>query len=185
MSMYNMIHGVNETAPILLLAAGFRPEIVKHPGLRFRDCYCNEDGTEIILYTRIGGGNREAHADTIEKLRGRPNYIRDEDDSFDETFASFYFRPLVSEAAEIVAELHKRGLTGSERPTNARALMDDLQAGRETPAVAQAMKALKPVAESLKNVMDGKADSASVTDIEGAGVDILGPEAIRRMGDES
>jgi hypothetical protein len=78
---------------------------------RYRDCYW--DGSQIVIYTRTGGGNRDFYEnerscrenypsyftgdDTIqgpwnEDLRKLPGYIKDEDDSFDSTYASFYFQ---------------------------------------------------------------------------------------------
>lgn len=58
---------------------------------RFRDIYLNKDGTGIILYTRNGGGNREAYAAINEALQKHPNYHADYDDDYDETYAYFEF----------------------------------------------------------------------------------------------
>lgn len=56
MSLYNILHGRNVNSGRLL-------EILeldsKYPTGRFRDIYLNKDGSQIILYTRNGGGNRE------------------------------------------------------------------------------------------------------------------------------
>lgn len=55
-----------------------------------------------VLLTRQGGGNRECYcenehedcclASNNEKLENNPNYIYDEDDMFDSTYATFYFK---------------------------------------------------------------------------------------------
>lgn len=58
---------------------------------RFRDIYINEDGSEIILYTRNGGGNREAYFYIFDILSKHPNYLRDWDDDFDSTYAYIAF----------------------------------------------------------------------------------------------
>lgn len=58
---------------------------------RFRDIYLNEDGTKIILYTRNGGGNREEYWYIFEVLKTHPNYLRDYDDDYDETYAYIEF----------------------------------------------------------------------------------------------
>lgn len=58
---------------------------------RFRDIYINEDGSEIILYTRNGGGNRYQYFYIFEILKKHPNYLRDWDDDFDSTYAYIAF----------------------------------------------------------------------------------------------
>lgn len=87
MSLYNSLFGVNNAAPVLLkilnLSAGDFG--------RFRDCYLNKDGTKIIVYTRLGGGNREDYIDIIKAMRKHPNYEYDYDDDFDSTYAYFEF----------------------------------------------------------------------------------------------
>jgi hypothetical protein len=76
---------------------------------RFRDAWVEkgDDGEPVIaVYTRTGGGNREcfceeygrAHPDpdcylaANEALAAHPLYLRDADDDFDSTYATFYFR---------------------------------------------------------------------------------------------
>lgn len=58
---------------------------------RFRDCYVSDGGDTIEIYTRVGGGNRDEYEDEIEALRNMPTYIRDYDDDFDDTYATFEF----------------------------------------------------------------------------------------------
>lgn len=191
MSLYNMIHGVNPTAPILLMMAGFNPKALEEikDFLRFRDCYGSKDGTEIIVYTRIGGPNRHTRAKAVELLRSNPNYVRDEDDDFDNTFASFYYRPASTLMLEVLHNMHLAGEDGSDRPAKARQLLEDMQEGRDTPAVQAAMEALKPMAEGMKSMLEGGKSSVSVETIEGFGVDIvgLGPdgELVRPVREEA
>jgi hypothetical protein len=94
MSMYNMIHGYNPLAGVLMKILDVTPNKIP----RFRDCYF--DGEHIVIYTRTGGGNREFYDEPNEDnkdgpwnsdLRQLPGYVRDEDDDFDSTYASFYF----------------------------------------------------------------------------------------------
>ena len=59
MSMYNLMHGMNPLAGILLKMLEIDQEGSKYSSGRFRDIYLNEDGKKIILFTRNGGGNRE------------------------------------------------------------------------------------------------------------------------------
>ncbi len=106
MSLYNMLFGVNDCAGALLLSLGLDHNDVP----RFRDCFLQ--GLEIVIHTRTGGGNRlyyESLASCQEEypeyfldaepptgpwnddLRKHPCYLRDEDDSYDCTYANFYF----------------------------------------------------------------------------------------------
>lgn len=87
MSFYNMIHGTNPFAPILLGMLGLEPSKCG----RFRDCYMSENGKEIVVYTRNGGGNRDEYQPVIDELAKHPNYLRDEDDDYDCTYASIFF----------------------------------------------------------------------------------------------
>lgn len=71
---------------------------------RYRDCYLNHDATEIIIFTRNGGGNRNHYHDSEYEecddclgclmqyeVPSHPNYLRDEDDNFDGTYALIYY----------------------------------------------------------------------------------------------
>lgn len=72
---------------------------------RFRDIWLNEDGTEIHLFTRNGGGNRVCWNDSATPgvlcecpgciqtylLPTHKNYLSDSDDDFDNTFAITIF----------------------------------------------------------------------------------------------
>ena len=78
------------------------------PIARYRDSWVeNWDGEPVIaIYTRQGGGNRDcycedyggAHPDpesscgSNEALQAHERYLRDADDEFDCTYATFYFR---------------------------------------------------------------------------------------------
>jgi hypothetical protein len=95
-----MVQGVDQIGTFLIapMLGGHPEEIFP----RFRDCFLQERGFEevdglpfnvpIYIYTRIGGGNREDYQEEISKLRSLPEYIRDFDDDYDCTFATFVFR---------------------------------------------------------------------------------------------
>lgn len=91
MSMYSMVAGDGhqyDRGRILLAALG-NPD----PG-RFRDAWVEkgENGQPVIaIYTRNGGGNREEYEGVIADLQDHPLYLRDADDDFDSTYATFYF----------------------------------------------------------------------------------------------
>lgn len=67
----------------VLKAIGLKEEDIE----RFRGAGV-EDG-QIIIHCRTGGGNRENYPNEI--LTSNPYYLRDEDDDFDCTYASYYF----------------------------------------------------------------------------------------------
>src|SRR5262249_38381622 len=103
MSLYNAVFGVNPFAGTLLNLLG----ISHHQVPRFRDCFLSEDATEIVIYTRTGGGNRDYYEDPERharsepesdytgpfnsNLRAVPGYKCDVDDDFDATYAKFFF----------------------------------------------------------------------------------------------
>ena len=105
MSMYNMIRGVNQATFFILPMLGKHPD--EYP--RFRDCFpgamknseekdefgiplkTTTDEALISVYARVGGGNRHDYNDEIEKMRKMPTYVRDYDDDFDCTYATFIF----------------------------------------------------------------------------------------------
>ena len=88
---------------------------------RYRDAWIEKsgDGPVIAVYTRQGGGNRTCYCDggdpgrahvpeqcyaaCNEALQAHPLYLRDADDSFDGTYATFYFKA-PGEWREVLAE---------------------------------------------------------------------------------
>lgn len=111
MSLYNMMFGVNTNSADVLKALGLTSGDVP----RFRDAYVSEE--QLCVHTRTGGGNRDYYESLEvcmdnypeyfegddkpneptgpwnEDLRSHPWFIRDEDDGFDSTYATFYFQP--------------------------------------------------------------------------------------------
>jgi hypothetical protein len=81
-----MLFGVNpDTETLLGLLGKSKAEFG-----RFRNVYM-EDGY-IVVYTRNGGGNREDYEEVFDEMSEHPWYSHDEDDSFDCTYASIYFK---------------------------------------------------------------------------------------------
>lgn len=87
MSLYNFLMGENPDYVVLLGSLG----LDKNSFGRYRDIHLNADGSVIIVYTRLGGQNRKDYKQFITNLRRHPNYIRDYDDDFDDTYAYFEF----------------------------------------------------------------------------------------------
>lgn len=153
MSLYNALFGVNAHAPMLLSFLGVTVNDVP----RFRDCYV-EDG-KIVIYTRTGGGNRDAYelggddqqeynqdGPFNDDLRALPGFVRDEDDDFDCTYAYFYYEPS-EDVAKLVRQLSE---IGNDNPHDRwNKLFADMDAGRDNPQVARALEVGKPIIEAL------------------------------------
>ena len=88
MSMYNLINGFNLATVFFLPMLGKRPE--EYP--RFRDCYLSEDNQRIVIFTRVGGNNRNSGFNE-EKLYEDPNFVETYDDEFDNTYGYYEFNP--------------------------------------------------------------------------------------------
>jgi hypothetical protein len=86
MSLYNMLFGRNPQTALLLAVIGFK----EHDVERFRDVRVENEGRIIAIYTRTGGGNRSDYPQVA--LYRSPLFERTEDDDFDSTYATFYFR---------------------------------------------------------------------------------------------
>lgn len=101
-----MLFGKNPEAEVLLAILGLKENDVE----RFRDVHFCEEG--ISIYTRTGGGNRDDYKQ--QALLTSPYYIRDEDDDYDCTYATFYFRipEDVKEDVEAFKNARKNGISG-------------------------------------------------------------------------
>lgn len=141
MSLYNALFGTNPAASTLLDLLGLKPGNF----YRFRDCYLT-DNDEIAVYTRGGGGNRE---DNTTDVAGHPNYLRDEDDDFDCTYATYYFS--LPEAGKKVIDALRDMESAKRNPAEAwKKLIADLRAGNEDdPAVKRATELAKTLFEAV------------------------------------
>ena len=106
MSMYNLLFGVNPNSEVLLAILGFKEGDVE----RYRDCGFSDDG--IFIYTRTGGSNRDDYPN--EKLRKSPYYLKDKDDDYDNTYATFYFRypDKIAKDCQKFRDVRKNGISG-------------------------------------------------------------------------
>lgn len=166
MGLYTLLHGRNPLSAIFLKVLDIdQPEGKWHSG-RFRDIYVNEDGTQIILYTRNGGGNRGHWND--EKAEGpdcdcpgctisyhlpqHPNYLSDKDDDFDSTYAYVNFS-VPSEYAELV-----KSLSTGEKPETIREKFVKTMAEMKEMSAEQmeADPRFKPVCDALKSLVGAK-----------------------------
>jgi hypothetical protein len=161
MSLYNMVMGVNKAAPVVLGVLGITPDQVP----RLRDAYY--DGRYLCIYTRTGGGNRDYYENEQscrenypemlmpgvdspkgpwnDDLRAVPGFVTDRDDSYDSTYATFFF-----EVPEQFRDLftQENAMTESQQERWEAALNrlrdpDDPTAQRVTAALAPLFDALK------------------------------------------
>lgn len=148
MSMYNLVHGVNPMAGLLLAALGLTPAQIP----RFRDCYWT--GEFIALYTRTGGGNREHYDEPNDDntdgpwnstLRAVPGFSHDEDDDFDCTYATFYFRP----SAEFADALKAVPAADATPEQKWESFLERLQSGKNDPQVDRVIAAVAPTIEAI------------------------------------
>lgn len=145
MSLYNLLFGVNPAAPLLLRLLGLTPADIP----RFRDCYLTAEGAEIAIHTRTGGGNREGYALENQKLAQHPRYLRDADDDFDCTYATFYFS-VPAPAQKIVGALLDAGADRDLTPKQKwQVLLNDLHAGTQTPDTIRALEVGREIFASL------------------------------------
>lgn len=89
MSLYNALFGVNPATFLILPMLGKHPD--EYP--RFRDCFVGTDGPfghSIVVYTRVGGNNRNTGYGE-EWMLEHPDFIKTYDDDFDSTYGSYVF----------------------------------------------------------------------------------------------
>lgn len=87
MSLYNMINGYNPACILIMPMLGRKAN--DYP--RFRDCFVSEDNEHILIYTRVGGGNRNCGFGE-EILYKDENFIKTYDDEFDSTYGYYEFK---------------------------------------------------------------------------------------------
>lgn len=140
MSLYNMMCGYNGAAGTLMTMIGLKPSDTG----RFRDCYLSKDGTKILVYTRNGGGNRPDHMPDFSK---HPQFVRDYDDDFDNTFATIEFQ-VPKDYEEMCKNLAATSdtRTGAERMNQ---VLEELKSGADTPSNKRVMDIGKRVCDQI------------------------------------
>lgn len=119
MSLYNMVAGNNVNAGMCLamlhLDGGNVP--------RLRDAWLSDDGKQIVVLTRTGGGNREAYEADNDVLADHAQYVSDHDDDFDSTFAHFTFNVPEQYAEDCAAVAKAMALVNKGADSNGPAAM--------------------------------------------------------------
>jgi hypothetical protein len=109
------------------------------------------------VYTRTGGGNREYYDekkgleanDAVfnDDLRALPTFIKDEDDSFDCTYAKFYFS-VPPKLAWVIPQLTAQEVEPAERWKSFMARMQD-PASKDDPDIQRVVAAMAPILEGI------------------------------------
>jgi len=130
MSLYNILHGENQNAELLLEVISLQRNTVG----RYRDVFLNADGTQVLVLCRIGGRNREDYRSNWDVIRLHPLYERDYDDLFDSTFAWIRFnvptdkldttRPLSTGAEPSLKEMTDTAIRNLKQMTNGQLQAD-------------------------------------------------------------
>lgn len=160
MSLFNMLMGRNPAAPYLLGFLGITQETQEQwPLGRMRDSYTNKDGSKIFIFTRNGPsgmGLAPDERDSIEEnfRENHPDYVGFEIDDFDQTYLTYEF-DTPEEFREQTKEI--ADMTETEPPmVRFRRLIDDMEAGKKTPAVENAIEAGKKL---LGPILEGKTET--------------------------
>jgi hypothetical protein len=167
MSLYNMMFEISPSAGLTLEVLKLTPGDIP----RFRDAYFDADENKLVIYTRTGGGNREYYGSPDgydnegyegpfnSDLEAHPNYIDDQDDDFDCTYAYFNFS--IPDEFKPIFEMFKSLGAGQEsNPTEKFAKMiEDLQAGKSTPETERALEVGKSIVEQITKALDGNNDA--------------------------
>lgn len=142
--LYNAIFDRNEMGPVILATL----DLSEQSFGRYRDLWFKEG--RIAVYTRCGGGNREAYAHVFKAMSQHELFDRAEDDKMDSTYCTFYFH-----FPEDYEELFSRmpdGLSGDERWEKALA---ELQAGNQNIA-KRGMAVIGPIIEAINKQSEEK-----------------------------
>lgn len=162
MSLYNMMFGNDPLAAVTLEALQLSTNDIP----RFRDAYFDADKNCLVVYTRTGGGNRDYYDEPNayenegyegpfnRDLQAHPEYIRDEDDDFDCTYAYFYFN--VPESFKPIFDTFKSlGAGQNPNPTEKFAKMiKDLEEGNSTPETERALAVGKTIVEQITKAIE-------------------------------
>jgi hypothetical protein len=151
MSLYNLLFGTNPFSNVLLQMLGVSRDDVP----RFRDCFLNEEGTEIIIHTRTGGGNRDEYESENDALTLIGGYKFDADDDFDCTYADFHYA--VPEACKSQVALMKDLGAVTNPAERWQEVLDGLRSGDTSkPDVARAIAVGEQLMGQIKKHIDGE-----------------------------
>lgn len=163
MSFYNLVHGQNPMAPVLLAMLGLTIDDIP----RYRDCWW--DGQHVVIHTRTGGGNREFYDSRASHqkhfgdqpdhdydgpfnsdLRSLATFVSEADDTYDPTYATFLFR-LPTSMEWMIPKITTQSMSPAERW---RQFMDKLENTPDDPQVVRVKAAFAPLFEEIQKVLN-------------------------------
>lgn len=148
MSLYNLVHGYNPLSGLVLAMLATSPEKIP----RFRDAYF--DGEHLCIHTRTGGGNRDYYETRggepcNDDLRALPGFVRDEDNDFDSTYATFYFT-LPEPFTWFKKWANDNGVVAASPSERWQEFFAKLNSGESDPRIDRVAEAMRPLFEALK-----------------------------------
>jgi hypothetical protein len=151
MSMYNLMHGTNPFAALLVRLVGFTSPVEQIP--RLRDCYVDADDN-IVVFTRTGGGNRADYEEENRRLTLMPGYLRTEDWATDTTYAKWVYQPQ-ERHRDMVRQLGDAGAR-SDPTEKFEALMADLRSNNPGPRGRAALERAQPLMDQIAAALQGE-----------------------------
>jgi hypothetical protein len=178
MSLYNILFGQNPLSTVYLAMVGLTPSDTG----RFRDAYVEktaDNGWVLHVYTRNGGGNREHYNDEEDsgpdcdctgciggyRLPANVYYLKDEDDDFDCTYATFSFK-IPRQFWSFLEDLETNAspeMKPTDRWTN---LFAKLSSSKDDPEVKNVMHVMTPVLTKLTSVIEELKAKEATGDVE-------------------
>lgn len=150
MALYTQLFGENEDAVAILGFAGLTRKMFP----RYRDVFLDDKGLTVLVYTRIGGANREYYKDDIEKLKEHKQYVCNYDDHHDETYAYFKFNVL-PEYVDTAKKIFK------EDPVSVWDKFQNHIKKAEDPNSEEYKKDMK-IAEQIMNAIEGQPNGGCI-----------------------
>jgi hypothetical protein len=178
MSLYNLLFGVNPLSGLLLAMVSLKREDVG----RFRDTYVEKtenDPTKsefdssngggrwiLCVYTRNGGGNRDCWEGAGKygpecscvgciatyRLPAHPLYLSDEDDDFDNTYATFKFQ-IPGQFYPFLEELNLNSSEETKPRERWDRLLNKLETAKDDPEVRNAMTLMAPILSQIQDAL--------------------------------
>lgn len=151
MSLYSQLFDEDENADKLL-------DILKAERDwfgRFRDIHVNANGEYIYVLTRCGGPNRDMYAKEWHDIQSHPQYLKDYDDEYDNTYACIEFK-----TPEDSLEFTKSISTGSN-PLTLQELFEKEMKEMDIPG-SDAEKRAKKIAEQIQKGMNENPDGGII-----------------------
>lgn len=164
--MYNTLFGVNNLALICLEAIELKPEDIH----RFRDAiFYTEDNKHFVkILTRTGGSNRESF--DCSKMIKNKFYLKDYDDSYDNTYRYFIYK--IADNLEAIIDWEGIFKDQSRNKIDIKEMFEKEMHGMKIPGT-DANKRSKAMANGLMKLLNSNKEITAVS-----------PEDLIKLGTE-